>query len=270
MATNVSAAVATRDQQAPATVDPQRAVKAKLVEFKPVISRLLKGTGVTEDTFIAQIANACRAVPQLWSCEPESVLGAALKCAQLGLAPNDPRNLAWILPYNRQASFQLGYGGVIELARRAIPGLRFDGRPVFPNDEFDLDFGLDEPLKHRPSFVLRKDRGGDAYAWYVRASYPDGSVQVHALDREGVEYHRKFSKQANGKMWTDSYDAAALKSVVLDMKRFLPSSTLLVAGFAADNEVIDIRKVEPIDVGEITHEPVETTVVDDGAAGGES
>jgi recombination protein RecT len=243
---------------APATLSPQQQVKAGLDRYRPVIEKLLVGTGISETTFIAQIANACRAVPDLWKCEPESVLGAALKCAQLGLAPNDARNLAWILPYGRQAQFQLGYGGIMELARRAVPGLRFDGRPVYPNDEFDVDYGKAEPLTHRPAIVKNLDRGGDAFAWYVRAIYPDGQVQIHVLDRPGVEYHRKFSKQANGKMWTDSYDAAALKSVVSDMKRWLPSSSQLVAGFTSDEQVVDVRTIEA-DPDEIVIEADDST-----------
>lgn len=238
-----------------AKVTPQATIKHQLDTYRPVIAKLLRGTGITEETFVAQIANACRATPQLWGCRPETVLGAALRAAQLGLAPNDARNLCWILPYKQEAQFQLGYGGVMELARRAVPGLRFDGRAVFPNDEFDVDYGREQPLTHRPAVVRGMERGGDAYAWYVRATFPDGLMQVHVLDREGVEYHRRFSKQPNGQMWTNSYDAAALKSVVLDMKRWLPSSTQLVAGFASDEQVIDVRDVDDIDTDPITTAP---------------
>lgn len=238
---------ATTATNAPAEMTPTQIIKQRLDQYRPVITKLLVGTGITEETFTAQIANALRAVPDLWKCDPESILGAALRCAQLGLAPNDARNLAWILPYAGKATFQLGYGGVMELARRAVPGLRFDGRPVYPNDEFDLDFGKVEPLRHKPAVVRRMERGGDAYCWYVRATFPDGSVQIHVLDKEGVEYHRGFSKQKNGKMWTESYDAAALKSVVTDMKRWLPSSTQMVAGFASDGAVVDVRNVQPLE-----------------------
>lgn len=252
MTETVTGAVDKR-QSAPAKVNPKQAIKHKLDEFRPVIGRLLQGTGVTEDTFVAQIANACRATPKLWGCEPETILGSALRAAQLGLAPNDARNLCWIIPYGKEAQFQLGYGGVMELARRAMPGLRFDGRPVFPNDEFDVDYGKSEPLTHRPAVAIGKDRGGDAFAWYVRATYPDGAVQIHMLDREGVEYHRSFSKNKNTGMWKDNYDAAALKSVVMDMKRWLPSSSQLVAAFASDDTVIDVRDVE--EIGDVDHEP---------------
>jgi recombination protein RecT len=237
--------------RAPMRLTPQQNVKQQLDAYRPVIARLLTGTGITEETFVAQIANACRSNPTLWNCEPATILGAALKAAQLGLAPNDVRNLCSIIPYGKQAQFQLGYGGVLELARRAMPGIKFDGRAVYPNDEFDVDYGKAEPLTHRPAVACGKDRGGDAYAWYVRAVYPDGSVQIQILDREGVEYHRGFSKQKNGEMWTKSYDAAALKSVVHDMKRWLPSSAQMAAAYSADESV-----VRPEDVGEIDHEPL--------------
>jgi recombinase, phage RecT family len=125
----------------PAELTPQQAIKRSLDTYRPVFTKLLAGTGVSEATFAAQIANACRTTPALFRCKPETVLGAALRCAQLGLAPNDVRNLAWIIPYGQEAQFQIGYGGIMELARRAVPGLRFDGRPVYPNDEFDVDYG---------------------------------------------------------------------------------------------------------------------------------
>jgi recombination protein RecT len=236
-------------EPAPASNPPtqRQLIQTALRTYAPVITKLLAGTGVSEETFTAQVANALRSVPELWECSTETVLGSALRCAQLGMAPNDGTNRAWILPYKGQATFQLGYGGVMELARRAVPGLRFDGRPVYPNDQFDLDYGKAEPLTHRPAMALGLPRGGDAIAWYVRATYPDGTVQVHALDRDAVEYHRSFSKQPNGQMWTKSYDAAALKSTVTDMRRWLPSSAQLAAGLASDGVAYDVRQPERIE-----------------------
>lgn len=270
---SVRDAVEKRDT-APAKVSPQQAIKATIDPYRPVIAKLLKGTGVNEETFVAQIANACRATPELFNCDPVTVLGAVLKAAQLGLAPNDTRNLCWILPYkNRdkgimEAQFQMGYGGIMELARRAEPGLRFDGRAVYPNDEFDIDFGREEPLVHRPAVVLGLDRGGDAIAWYVRAKFPDGSTTIHALDRSGVEYHRAFSKQPNGLMWSKSYDAAALKSVVTDMRRWLASSAQMVGAIASDEQVLtpDTIDIDPDESPELPPLDVNATEAPDDRA----
>ena len=51
-------------------------------------------------------------------------------------------------------------------------------------------------------------------------------------------------------MWSKSYDAAALKSVVLDMRRWLPSTPHLVVAPAADGAVLDVRDMEQ--AGDIT------------------
>lgn len=248
----------------PASDEERRAIVHILNQYKPVVSKLLARTGTNDETFVAQIANALRQQPKLWRCEPETVLGAALRSAQLAMPPNDGNNLCWIIPYEHKrqgifvATWQLGYGGVMELARRAEPGITFEGRIVYPNDVFDLDFGRNPPLKHRPHLARRppKPRGGEAVAWYVKARYRDGREHIHVLDRDGVEYHRGFSKQPDGEMWSKSYDAAALKSVVLDMRRWLPASRQLAEAVAADDQVHDVRDMEQ--AGEITHTPIDT------------
>lgn len=223
------------------------AIRHELDRYDKITTALLP-SGVTLERFKATIANAIRKTPALLGCEPATVVGAALRAAQAGLEPNDGRNLCHLVPYGKECTFQLGYGGVIELLRRAVPGVNVSGRAVHPNDEFDIDYATNT-ITHRPHLVANPGagRGGEAYCWYVRVLSPDGSPYVHCLDREGVEYHRKFSKQPNGGMWKDSYDAAALKSVVLDMRRWLPQSVELAAAVDDDGAVIQ--------AGEIRHDP---------------
>ena len=255
----MSATPATVRDATPATrPNPQAAIKGLITQYRPVIGNLLNRTGIDEATFVAQIANALRVTPALYKCDPATVLGAALKCAQVGLAPNDGRNLAFIIPYGNTASFQLGYGGVMELARRAAPGLKFSGAAVYPGDEFTFDRGAGL-IVHRDAATIGKQRTGDAYYWWVRASYPDGTSVIEGLDRDGVEYHRSFSKQRNGEMWTKSYDAAALKSVVLQMKRWLPSSAQMAMALGADDTVIA--------ADDMADEPIEATYTPDPEQG---
>lgn len=228
-------------------VHPMVALKHKLDTYEPIIADLLPA-GQTVARFKITVANAVRKNPDLQKCTADSIVGAALRAAQLGLEPNDGRNLCHFVPYGRDCTWQLGYGGVLELLRRAIPGVQVEGRAVYPNDEFDISFD-EGTITHRPHVVANPGagRGGDAYYWYVRLRFPDGTTHVHGLDREGVDYHRSFSKQSNGQMWSKSYDAAALKSVVLDMRRWLPQSVDLALAAASDDEVINIGDITPRD-----------------------
>lgn len=233
----------------PATVTQSDGVAQLLNRYKPVVAKLLARFDVTEETFLAQVANAMRAQPKLWHCDPGTVLGAALRCAQVGLAPNDGSNACWIIPYGKVATFQLGYGGVLELARRANPGVLFSGATVYPHDVFSLEMvNGTSKLRHVPYFSrsgkVGQSRGGPGRAWYVTISWPDGRSHVHWVDREQVEYHRSFSKQPDGEAWTRSYDAMALKSAILDMKRWLPTSPQLATAVAADGAVVDVRELE--------------------------
>lgn len=236
---------------APAQLTPADAIVKITKQYEPVIARLLVGSGMEIETFTAMLSTTLRNTPDLWATQPSTWLAAALRCAQLQMPPNDGTNRTWIIPRGGKAVFQLGYGGVMELARRAVPGIKFDGREVYPNDLFEIDYGTGH-FRHVPYYSRRgkvkTDPGGAAYLWYVKVSYPDGRQHVHVLDRNKVEYHRSFSQRAGGRgidMWKDSYNAAALKSVVVDMKRWLPASPTFQAAVAHDGGVLDVEQLTP-------------------------
>jgi recombinational DNA repair protein RecT len=44
-------------------------------------------------------------------------------------------------------------------------------------------------------------------------------------------------------MWRDAYDAAALKSVIFDMRRWLPASAKLALAIDQDGAVVDVREL---------------------------
>ena len=189
----------------PARVPAQQAAAQLLRTYEPVVAKLLERTGTSPAQFLAQVANACRANPQLWECDHATLLGAVLRSAQLDLAPNTTANLAWIIPRKRgavlEATWQLGYGGVLELARRAVPGITFEGRPVYPGDLFVVEYGTAPKFKHVPHSARRRPRGGDAEAWYVLATYPDGHQYAEVIDREEAERHRSYSQLSGGDLW---------------------------------------------------------------------
>lgn len=222
----------------------RQVLRRRLEEYAPVIRRLLAPTGVEEPTFLAWVANATRADPEKWAkVEPETLLGAALRCAQVGLAPNDGTSSAWIIPYGREATFQLGYRGALELARRAVPGLRFEGHPVYPGDRFTVDHGNPGAFEHVPYMARtpRRPKGGDPDRWYVCAIWPNGDRQIEVIDRDEAERHRSYSRAPGGDLWAKSYDAAALKSAVWNLRRWLPDSPAIGRATMADGVAVDVR-----------------------------
>ena len=81
------------------------------------------------------------------------------------------------------------------------------------------------------------------------------------LTRDDVEYHRSFSKQKNGKTWTDSYNAMACKSAVWDLMKLLPRSVEVAQAIESDGRTFTVS------AGEFGTDPddevVEATIVRD-------
>jgi len=233
----------------PAEVTPRQALTSVVRQNRQTIDRLLRPTRIDGETFLAQLDVAVRQTPALLACDIDSVLGGMLQSARYGLAPNDGQNLAWILPRKVQgrqvAIWQLGYEGIIALAQRN--GVSFSGAAVFPGDDFDLDLAHPETLRHVPAYARKPratKRGELAFAWWVRAQYPDGRVFVFSLDRAQVERdHRRHSDAPNSPMWTKWYDAAAQKSVVKEMRKYLPTVPALSSAMAADGTAFDLHEM---------------------------
>jgi len=68
--------------------------------------------------YLNQVLTVVANSPNLQQCTPKSILISAMRAASLRLDVDVSRGQAWIIPYKGQATFQLGYKGVYELALR--------------------------------------------------------------------------------------------------------------------------------------------------------
>ena len=84
-----------------------------------------------------------------------------MQSAQLGLEPNTALGLAYLIPYEvkgiNKVQFQIGYKGLLELANRSGKLKTLYAHEVRENDEFDIDYGLEQKLIHKP--LLKGNRG---------------------------------------------------------------------------------------------------------------
>jgi recombination protein RecT len=198
--------------------------------------------------------------PKLGQCEPASLMGALMSCAQLGLRPGiGALGHAYILPFwsgkarRFEAQFIIGYQGMIELANRSKEIDYFTAEMVCENDTFIVD-----PLggRHRHEYPA-KGRRGEVYGYYA-AFYRKGSERAKLvyMSKEDMEDHRdKFAtaKTKEGKIfgpWVDHFDAMALKTVIRAVFKFMPRSTEIQSALIADestrvdaNPVADMNEV---------------------------
>lgn len=218
--------------------------------------------GVEAVQLIRDALTCLRTTKNLAECEPATVLGGLMTCAQLGLRPAVPGlGHAWLLPFwdsravwfdgegrERKGCYKaqlvIGYQGYRELAHRSGQVSTLIGRIVHEHDHFDIDYGIADNLVHKPK--LDGDRG-DPIGYYTIVKYTSGGYAFWHMTKTEVEQHRDqfaMAKTREGKIvgpWRDNFDEMAVKTCFLRLAKWMPKSTELAAAIEADGSVrVDI------------------------------
>ena len=236
-------------QDAKPVKSAQDVFKAQLERSWPRIAAVAPKAMNKERMF--QLAlSAYNQTPELAKCSTASVLGCLMKCTALGMEPSavDGLGRAYILPfYNKktggtEATFILGYKGMIDLARRSGQLTDISARVVHEGDDFEYEYGLDEKLRHIPSTAPIEGR--QLTHVYMVAHFKDGGHYIDVMTRDEVEAVRKRSKAANFGPWKTDYEAMAMKSVIRRAFKFMPVSVEAAGAVNADETVQTVNEGE--------------------------
>lgn len=219
------------------------AVKAKFQE-------VLKGK---ENEFVASLLSVVTNNNLLVKASNESIMTAAMKAAVLNLPIEPSLGQAYIVPYGREAQFQLGYKGLIQLAQRSgkyksiNSGVVYKSQfisynPLFEELEIDFTQPQDEVIGYFAAFKLLNGFEKVTY-WTKEQAYAHG---------------KRFSKSFNNGPWKSDFDAMAQKTLLKQIiSKYGPLSIEMEQAIVADNET-ENEKAAPIDVT-----PQETESLDD-------
>jgi recombination protein RecT len=258
-------------------------LKARIREMESQF-QLAMPKGVEAKQLVRDAMTVMSTNPNLATCEPRSVLGALMTCAQLGLRPG-VLGQAWVIPFKGKGQLVIGYQGLIALAQRSGDIKSISARIVHEADHFDYEFGLDERLTHRPA----TDNRGQAIAYYCVVKSTRGGTYWDVMSRGDAERHRDrfaMARKAGGEIvgpWVDHFDSMALKTVIMRVLKLAPRSTELHQAIAADESfrvdlsptaditatVEDIPEGVDVVTGEIDDDTVWPPMSGDEAAGEE-
>ncbi|MDM8365114.1 recombination protein RecT [Bacillus cereus] len=241
MATNEKLKNQLTNRKESAPVTPEQTVEAYMKKMAPRMAEVLpKHMDMNRMSRIA--LTTIRTNPKLLECAVPSLMGAVMQAVQLGLEPGLLGH-CYILPYKREATFVIGYKGMIDLARRSGHIQSIYAHAVHENDEFEYELGLHPKLEHKPSHGER----GAFIGAYAVAHFKDGGYQMEFMPKSEIEKRRKRSAAANSSYspWSSDYEEMAKKTVVRYMFKYLPIS-IEVQTQAQQDEVV--RK-------DITEEP---------------
>jgi len=224
---------------------------------------------IGKDRFIRAAHSALNSSKDLANCTQNSFLGALMNSAQLGLEPNTPLGQAYLIPYGGKCQFQLGYKGMLELARRA--GVTVQVHEIKQNDKFEYQYGLNPDLKHTP---ILGDRG-PTIGYYCIWKSKDGAFGFEVASKSDIEKFAKIkSKTYKDGPWQTDFDAMAKKTVIKQTLKYAPLSVELETALSADGSVknvsideiekddFDIALVKDESVNEETGEVIDAEVVE--------
>jgi recombination protein RecT len=224
---------------------------------KPSIAAVIP-RHLTADRILKITLAATSRTPALLECSPDSILLAVMQAAQLGLEPNTPLGLSYLVPYEnkrlrrKEAQFIPGYRGLIRLAIQSGEIKSIYARAVHALDRWEVEYGLDQRLVHVPFMPTAQaqlprdedaavdddvppdpDAGGPDFlpsagpmvAVYAVAEFKAGGRVFEFMTRADVEAIRRRSRAANSGPWVTDYEEMAKKTVIRRLCKTLPLAT---------------------------------------------
>ena len=208
-------AVAKQDEQ-PKTIN-------EFIERQsPEFAKALVGSGLTAQKFARVAITTIRSNEKLMNCSAISLIAALMRAAQAGILPDGRR--ASLIPYKGEATYMLGYIGMIEIAMRDTEIRKIATAVVYEKDEFEYELGLNEKLRHVP--CLKADKGEKLFV-YAIAFKQDGSSFFEVLDKAAVHRARGSSygwkQYPDSSPWTTHEDSMWRKTAVRAIFKYLPN-----------------------------------------------
>lgn len=179
--------------------------------------------------------------PKLKQCDPMSIMSAVMESASLGLEMNTPLQEAYLIPYGKEAQFQLGYKGIVELCHRTNKYTRIEAMEVYEQDHFEYELGLNRKLEHR----IEGEQSGEPTHYYAVVELKNGfsafTVMTHKqVVNHASKYSQSWSKQHNsfskGSAWESHFISQAKKTVLKQALNLCPKTTELSYQLATEDK----------------------------------
>ncbi len=181
---------------------------------------------INQERFWRVLLFAINTNPKLLDCTKDSLWMCGLASAQLGLEPG-PLGEVWLIPrMNKrkgvmEANFQTGYKGDLKLMRNTKEYDVIDAKVIYKNDYFEHEDGYEPKLVIKPA---EGDRG-PAIKYAAWAKLKDGGRASVVWTKDQVTKFAKAKSQTfNDGPWQTDFDAMALKTVIIQLGKFLPKS----------------------------------------------
>lgn len=199
--------------------------------------------------FIVSVLSLVNASHQLMEADPETIYGAAMTAAALDLPVNSNLGYAYIIPYKKQAQFQIGYKGLIQLALRSGQYRIINSTDVREGEIIERNriTGVIKFAWHDDS--ERESKPVIGYASYFELLNGFSSTLYMSVPeiKEHASNYSAMAKRNEG-IWISDFDVMARKTVLkLNLSRYGLLTVQMEKAIVNDQAVIRNDKIIYID-----------------------
>lgn len=211
--------------------------KAQLEKLAPMVRghlerALPKFLAGSADRFLRCMITSCQMNPSLLNCTPISLFAATMQAAQLGFEVGGPLGLAYLIPYSKNATLQVGYKGFIQLGYRSSMLASLSPVTVRQGDLYRVIQGSERRIIHEP---IRNNKS-PVSDYYVIVKLTNGGTDFEEFTRdEAIIFRDRFAatrarpsgpwyEKWDGEHSPQQFDEMALKTLVRKLFKRLPVS----------------------------------------------
>ena len=211
--------------------------------------------------FVSSITSAVATNPMLQECDPATILSGALLGESLNLSPSPQLGQYYLVPFNntkkgcKDAQFQLGYKGYVQLALRSGYYKRLNVMAVKQGELKSWN-----PLTEEITLDLMEDEiareNAPSIGYVASFEYLNGFSKTIYWSREKMEAHAlRYSKGYAAKkgytFWEKDFDAMAFKTMLRQLiSKWGVMSIDLQSAFEADGVAEDTDYMQAGQIGQ--------------------
>ena len=215
-----------------------------LINNNNVLKRFVEKTG-GDEAFAKRFKNELLTVvttnKYLQNCSVQSILTAAGQAATLKLSISPSLGYAYIIPYKGEATFQIGYKGLIQLAQRTGLYRRIRGVEVYEGELKDYnrltgDFSFGQRISDQIIGFLAYFELLNGFQCMLFISKEE--METHAMTYS-QSYRSDKNKGWTTSIWSTQFNKMGIKTVVkMLLSKYGPMSVDMQQAITADQSVV--------------------------------
>ena len=195
-------------------------IRAAFEKAGPKLAEVMP-SGLTPERFTRIAIGEIMGNPNLAKASPATLLKAVMDAARLGLSVGGAQGEAYLVPYKGAVQCQIGYRGLLKLARRSGEIAGIAAEIVREGDPFRYD-AAEQRIWHTPDVFDAEREARPIIGAYAIATLKSGERQTAVMSRAEIERIRQGSQGRNAAPWSDHWAEMAKKTALRRLCKMLP------------------------------------------------